>query len=87
VHPARPVVGSARPVVDMGCLLLPPVCVVCSGYRTFNQEVLPILRDAAGLEVEVHTTQGAGHATEIVKGLNLDQVGGGAYLQYCCRMC
>lgn len=39
-----------------------------------NKVVLPVLRDAAGLQVEVHTTNSKHHATRIVKGLKLDQV-------------
>jgi len=38
--------------------------------------VLPLLRDVAGLSVEVHTTARKHHATQIVRDLqNIDKVG------------
>lgn len=37
-------------------------------------QVLPVLRDAAGMEVEVHMTQSARHATDLVRDLPLHQV-------------
>ncbi|KAL6753666.1 ATP-NAD kinase-like domain-containing protein [Haematococcus lacustris] len=51
-----------------------PVSGRGSGASIFSRQVLPVLRDAAGLVLEVHTTRHRGHATEIVARLDLQQV-------------
>ena len=39
-----------------------------------SEDLLPILRDAAGLRVTVHETRGRGHACNVVAGLDLADV-------------
>ncbi|KAF5833187.1 ATP-NAD kinase-like domain-containing protein [Dunaliella salina] len=45
------------------------------GSSIFSKQVLPLLRDVAGLSVEVHATVSKHHATQIVRDLsNIDKV-------------
>lgn len=45
------------------------------GSSIFSKQVLPLLRDVAGLSVEVHATASKHHATQIVRDLsNIDKV-------------
>jgi hypothetical protein len=43
-------------------------------YDIFMQVVLPMLREAAGLKVDIYLTERAHHATEITQSLDLKQV-------------
>lgn len=51
-----------------------PYCTALYCFVLYCLQVLPLLRDAAGMSVEVHMTQSPKHATQIVKGLPMDQV-------------
>lgn len=45
------------------------------GSSIFSEDVLPLLRNVAGLSVEVHATRSKHHATQIVHNLpNIDKV-------------
>eukprot|EP00198_Chlamydomonas_reinhardtii_P003707 XP_001693043.1 diacylglycerol kinase [Chlamydomonas reinhardtii] len=48
-----------------------PVSGKGSAQRLMEAQVLPLLRDVAGLRVTVHVTQARMHAAELVRGLNL----------------
>ncbi len=44
------------------------------GESILSEVVLPMLRDGAGLRVEVHVTEARAHATRIVRNLDLSDV-------------
>jgi hypothetical protein len=48
--------------------------VVCRGYDVYNHSLVPMLREAAGLKLDVHMTQGRNHASEMLAAADLKQV-------------
>lgn len=54
--------------------IINPVSGRGRSLQMFRSELLPVLEDAAGMEVVLHTTRGPGHAAELLGQLDLASV-------------
>ena len=86
-------ISPYAPLLNLHCICgdaWPQVAIVNptsgqgKGASIFSRHVLPLLRDVAGLSVEVHATTGKHHATKIVRELqSIDKVRSRRAAMYC----